>query len=153
MNFFGMGPTEFLVIAVIAFIIFGPEKFSEVAGSAGKFIREVRSMSGGITGEFQQAMNEFQQVGGEIRQVTDEIQDSTRSLLTASDPRTVTPRSISNTSPAPAFVRGSSSVGSRPTKADPLADFSGFAEASPVTPPKISTSEEAAAPQSNEPAA
>jgi len=153
MSFFGMGPTEFLVIAVIAFIIFGPEKFSEVAGSAGKFIREVRSMSGGLTGEFQQAMNEFQQVGGEIRQVSDEIQDSTRSLLRESDPRVVTPRSISSPSPLPAFVRGSATAGSRPTKENPLADFSAYAEAAPVIPPSVPVPDEAAAQQSSEPAA
>ena len=108
MSFFGMGPTEFLVIAVIAFVIFGPEKFTELAGTVGKFVREFRSMSGGITGEFQQAMNEFQQVGteikqvgGEIRQVTGEIQDSTRSLMQGNDPRTMIPRSINDVGRGP----------------------------------------------------
>lgn len=153
MSFFGMGPTEFLVIAVIAFIIFGPEKFTEVAGSFGKFIREFRTMSGGLTGEFQQAINEFQQVGGEIRQVSDEIQDSTRSLLSASDPRAMPPRNIANPAPAPAFVRGSATVGSRPTKEDPLADFSNLAEAAPVTRPSAPETAETASQHSNEPAA
>ncbi|MGA7672446.1 MAG: twin-arginine translocase TatA/TatE family subunit [Nitrolancea sp.] len=136
MSFFGMGPTEFLVIAVIAFVIFGPEKFTELAGTVGKFVRDFRSMSGGITGEFQQAMNEFQQVGteikqvgGEIRQVTGEIQDNTRNLLQGSDQRTLGPRSISEPALEPSYVRDSGSVGSRPSKADPLADFGSFAEA------------------------
>ncbi len=135
MGFFGMGPTEFLVIAVIAFIIFGPEKFTELAGTVGKFVREFRSMSGGLTGEFQQAMNEFQQVGGEIRQVSDEIQGSARSVLEASDPRNALPRNITTPQPTPAFVRSSNPVGSRPSKEDPLADFGGYGEAQPITPP------------------
>jgi Tat protein translocase TatB subunit len=152
MSFFGMGPTEFLVIAVIAFIIFGPEKFTEVAGTVGKFVREFRSMSGGITGEFQQAMNEFQQVGGEIRQVTEEIHDSTRSMLQSSDPRSPLPRTISNPAATPSFVRDSRSVGSKPTKDDPLADFSSFAEAS-STPEKLPAPAEPVESSSNESAA
>ncbi len=152
MSFFGMGPTEFLVIAVIAFIIFGPEKFTEVAGSVGKFVREFRSMSGGLTGEFQQAVNEFQQVGGEIRQVTEEIQDTTRSMLEAGDPRSALPRSILSPTSTPSYVRNSNTVGSRPSKGDPLADFGSFAEATPTpdrlpppTEPVESSSSESAA--------
>lgn len=152
MSFFGMGPVEFLVIAGIAFIIFGPEKFAEVAGSVGKFVREFRAMSGGLTGEFQQALNEFQQVGGEIRQVTDEIQDSTRSLLQAGDPRSAPPRTIVNSVSAPSFVRGSSPIGMRPSKADPLADFSSFAEAAPA-PERLPAPVAPAEPNSSEPAA
>ncbi len=159
MSFFGMGPTEFLVIAVIAFIIFGPEKFTELASTVGKFVREFRSMSGGITGEFQQAMNEFQQVGseikqvgGEIRQVTGEIQDSTRSLIQSSDPRTMIPRAINESPASPSYVRDSNTVGSRPNKSDPLADFGSFAEAvhepAPLPAPAVPTE-----PSSSEPAA
>ncbi len=141
MSFFGMGPTEFLVIAVIGFIIFGPEKFTELAGSVGKFVREFRAMSGGLTGEFQEAFNEIQQVGGEIRQVGDEIHDSTRSLLNDVDPRTAMPRSIADSAPTPAFVRSANvTVSSRPTKSDPLADF-GTVEAVPVNPPPPAPSE------------
>ncbi len=147
MSFFGMGPTEFLVIAVIAFIIFGPEKFTELAGSVGKFVREFRAMSGGLTGEFQQAFNEIQQVGGELRQVGDELQDSTRSLLNDVDLRNSMPRSIGEPAPAPAFVRSANvTVSSRPTKADPLADF-GTVEAMPVTPPAPEQPEVVEAPE------
>ena len=115
-------------------------------------------MSGGITGEFQQAMNEFQQVGteikqvgGEIRQVTGEIQDSTRTLLQANDPRSMIPRSINETTSTPSYVKDSNSVGARPSKSDPLADFGSFAEAvhepEPLPAPAVPTES-----SSNEPA-
>ena len=113
-------------------------------------------MSGGITGEFQQAMNEFQQVGGEIRQVSGELHDSTRSLLDAADPRSALPRTISDPAPSPAFVRDSAPVGSRPSKADPLADFGTYGEAAPATPPTLAKAtevEETREPRSDEPAA
>lgn len=170
MSLFGMGPTEFLVIAVIAFIIFGPEKFTELAGTAGKFVREFRAMSGGLTGEFQQAMNEFQDlggeirqvtgevqgqfqdIGGEIRQVTGELQDSTHQMLSASDPRIASPRTISNPTATPSFVRDTRTVGARPTKADPLADFGLFAEATP-TPEKLSAEPATSEAHSSQPAA
>ncbi len=152
MSFFGMGPVEFLVIAGIAFIIFGPEKFAEVAGSVGKFVREFRAMSGGLTGEFQQALNEFQQVGGEIRQVTDEIQDTTRSMLQAGDPRTTLPRTIASPAATPSFIRESSTVGARPSKDNPLADFGSFAEAPPA-PERLPAAAEPVETTSSEPAA
>lgn len=41
MDFFGIGPLEVLVVLLLAFIIFGPEKLLEVSRSAGKFIREL----------------------------------------------------------------------------------------------------------------
>lgn len=170
MSLFGMGPTEFLVIAVIAFIIFGPEKFTELAGAAGKFVREFRAMSGGLTGEFQQAMSEFQEiggeirqvsgefqgefqnVGGEIRQVTGELQGGTRSAIATSDPRAAIPRTIANPAPTPSFVRDTRTVGTRPTKADPLADFGLFAEANP-TPEKPPAEHETPEAHPSEPAA
>lgn len=153
MSFFGMGPTEFLVIAVIAFIIFGPEKFTEVASSAGRFVREFRAMSGGITGEFQQAMSEFQEVSGEIRQVSGELQDSTRSMIEMGDPRVSPPRSISSPASSPSFIRDSRSVGSRPSKDDPLADFSSFAEAPPPPEQLSAGTPESGATNPSEPAA
>lgn len=52
---FGIGPTELIVILVIALIVVGPEKLPQLAGQIGKAIRDFRQMSGDVTGEFQRA--------------------------------------------------------------------------------------------------
>jgi sec-independent protein translocase protein TatB len=162
MSFFGMGPTEFLVIAVIAFIIFGPEKFAELASSAGKFVREMRSMSGGLTDEFKDAMNEFQQVKGEIqgevRNMSGEIQDTTRSIASAVDVRPTLTNAMHPPANPPAYVRASANgEPARPTKADPLADLGGLPEAAPPPEPPsdlhANTHAAPAEPRSDEPAA
>ena len=158
MSFFGMGPTEFLVIAVIAFIIFGPEKFSELAGTVGKYVREIRSMTGGITGEFQDAMSEFQQVTGELKgefqQVSGEIQDTTRSLVTAADVRPTLTRAMSSPASLPAYVRApTANPSARPTKQNPLADFGGVPEEIPVPDQLVTNQAETSEPRPDEPAA
>jgi sec-independent protein translocase protein TatB len=162
MNFFGMGPTEFLVIAVIAFVIFGPEKFAELAGTVGKYVREIRSMSGGITGEFQDAINEFQQVSGElrgeIRHVTGEIEDTTRNIMSSADIRPDITRAMSAPTPPPAYVRGTAATvagTAKPTKQDPLADLGGFPEAAPTPAPNllVTNQTDTSEPRPNEPAA
>jgi len=158
MSFFGMGPTEFLVIAVIAFIIFGPEKFAELATTAGKFVREIRSMSGGLTGEFQDAINEFQQVSGELKgefqQVTGEIQDTTRSIASAVDVRSSLTHAVSSPASPPAYVRAAApTAGAKPTKQDPLADLGGLPEASPAPDLLVTNQPDVDQPRPNEPAA
>lgn len=52
---FGIGPTELIVILVIALIVVGPEKLPQLAGQIGKAIRDFRQMSGDVTSEFQRA--------------------------------------------------------------------------------------------------
>ena len=52
---FGIGPTELIVILVIALIVVGPERLPQLAGQVGKAIRDFRQMSGDVTGEFQRA--------------------------------------------------------------------------------------------------
>lgn len=52
---FGIGPTELIVLLVIALIVVGPEKLPQLAGQIGKAIRDFRQMSGDVTGEFQRA--------------------------------------------------------------------------------------------------
>ncbi len=42
---FDIGMGEVLVLAVLAVFIFGPEKLPEVAGQAGRWLRQLRSMA------------------------------------------------------------------------------------------------------------
>ena len=39
---FGMGPTELIVILVVALLIFGPGKLPEIGGALGRGIRDFR---------------------------------------------------------------------------------------------------------------
>ena len=42
MDFLGIGPTELLVVALVAFLVLGPARMVEVARSLGRIVREVR---------------------------------------------------------------------------------------------------------------
>lgn len=45
MDFLGIGPLEFLVIAIVALLIFGPKKLPELAQTLGKTIRSLKDAS------------------------------------------------------------------------------------------------------------
>lgn len=45
MNIFGMGPLEILVIALVAFILLGPQRMLDAARLMGKATKEVRRMT------------------------------------------------------------------------------------------------------------
>src|SRR3954451_14320034 len=42
---FGIGVPEFLVIVVVALVVFGPDKLPEFARQAGRMVRQVRQLS------------------------------------------------------------------------------------------------------------
>lgn len=45
MDLFGIGPLEFLVIAMVALLIFGPKKLPELAQTLGKTVRSLKNAS------------------------------------------------------------------------------------------------------------
>jgi Tat protein translocase TatB subunit len=53
MNFMGMGSMEIVVILVVALMIFGPGKLPEMAGQAGKMIRDLKKMTTDLSDEFE----------------------------------------------------------------------------------------------------
>lgn len=53
MGFMGMGMQEIVIIAIVALIIFGPERLPEMAGQAGKLLRDARKMTSDLQGEFE----------------------------------------------------------------------------------------------------
>ncbi len=71
------GGQELLVIAVIALLVFGPERLPELARDAGKLLARIRS-------ETQRNMGELKRVG-EIQQLQAELKDLRRDLHGARD--------------------------------------------------------------------
>jgi sec-independent protein translocase protein TatB len=53
MDFFGIGPLELLVILILAFLFFGPEKLPGMAAKAGKWYRNLTR----VTSDFSQTIN------------------------------------------------------------------------------------------------
>jgi sec-independent protein translocase protein TatB len=85
MGFFGMGWQEITVIAVVAIIIFGPDKLPELAGQAGKLLRDFRRMTQDMTGEFEKqtgvSVKELKQnVDKEIAGLKSEMAGTTASV-------------------------------------------------------------------------
>ena len=62
MDFFGIGPLELLVILILAFLFFGPEKLPGIAAKAGKWYRNLTR----ATSDFSQTIN---------REITKEIEE------------------------------------------------------------------------------
>lgn len=58
MDFLGVGPMEVLVILLIGFIIFGPQKLPDIGKGLGKAVREFKKQSSALTKDFQEAYQE-----------------------------------------------------------------------------------------------
>ena len=43
-DMFGIGPLELVVIAIVAVVVFGPDRLPEFARTAGRLLRQVRQM-------------------------------------------------------------------------------------------------------------
>jgi len=53
-----IGPLEILVVAVVALIVFGPEKLPEIARSLGKAASELRRVAGEVRSEFESGLHD-----------------------------------------------------------------------------------------------
>jgi Tat protein translocase TatB subunit len=76
MNILGVGPAEFLIIFVIALIVFGPGKLPELARTLGKAMRELRRMSLEVTAEFAKELRDLEAVSEEVKETTDAIKQA-----------------------------------------------------------------------------
>ena len=54
-----IGPMELLVVAMVALIVFGPEKLPDMARKAGSFIADLRRMATDVRSEFDDVRGEF----------------------------------------------------------------------------------------------
>jgi sec-independent protein translocase protein TatB len=55
---FGIGVPEMFVIALVAMLVFGPDKLPELARQAGKFVRTVRQMAENAKNDLGREMGE-----------------------------------------------------------------------------------------------
>lgn len=53
---FGISPWEFAAIAVIALLIFGPDKLPKLAADAGRLLREIRRLATGARRDLQDSI-------------------------------------------------------------------------------------------------
>lgn len=54
MGFLGIGTGEFLLIAVIVLMVFGPGKMPEIARTLGRAVREFKKYSSALTKDFRE---------------------------------------------------------------------------------------------------
>ncbi len=52
-----LGPLEILVVAVLALIVFGPERLPEIARTLGRTLNELKRMAAEVRTEFESGMN------------------------------------------------------------------------------------------------
>ncbi|MFN2594809.1 MAG: Sec-independent protein translocase protein TatB [Actinomycetota bacterium] len=53
-----VGPLELIVVALVALIVFGPDKLPEIARTVGRTINELRRQAADVRGEFTRGMND-----------------------------------------------------------------------------------------------
>jgi TatA/E family protein of Tat protein translocase len=137
MTFFGMGPMELVVIAVIALLLFGPERLPKIARAVGRGIRDFRNAASGLTGEFERAVSDTRVAIDDAKQPVVETRDVARSALSTvrldqtsspvgspADPKPEPKQEV------PVCLDRAQRV---PSKADPLADLASFDEPSSVS--------------------
>lgn len=136
------------IIAVVALLIFGPEKLPEVMGQAGKLLKDFRGMTSNLTGEFEKTIAEAKEIGNsltgelggmskQVNSITNSVkQDLTKSTSTPAKTGTLasstvstssTKNSTTSTSSTGSSSSSTTSVASGPAKAskeDPVLDMS-----------------------------
>ena len=81
------GPQEMMVIAIVALLVFGPDRLPELARNAARFLAKVRNEAGRNVREFREAADikdlekDLRGVRDEFRSTRDEIGHTARGLL------------------------------------------------------------------------
>jgi len=117
-----MGMQEIVIIAIVALIIFGPDRLPEMAGQAGKLLRDARKMTTDLQGEFEresgvnvrelrgQVDREIAGIKGELAGVNSTIQKEANNVKkTAQSATSSTSKSGNKSSAATAKTTTSSS--------------------------------------------
>ncbi len=86
MNFLGIGSGELLVILLLAFLIFGPERLPEIARGLGRAVREFRVMSQGMMETVSELREELEgaseSVTSSLMEVKEDLEQTSRELTT-----------------------------------------------------------------------
>ena len=93
MDILGIGFPEIVFILLIAMMVFGPRRLPEIAGKAGKIVRDLRNMSNGLLAEWQREITvaarleelekvkqEFDLAKAEITAVKTSVTDITKTI-------------------------------------------------------------------------
>lgn len=147
MSFFGMGAWEMMIILVAALVIFGPGKLPEVAGQAGRAVRDFRRMTSELSGEFEKTIadvtdtkgslgNELKGMANQVNSVTKSVQKdlnkatgtgagkttakSTAAKATTASPSKTTTTTASRTTTSTTSAAKSSSTAAKPAAAAPV---------------------------------
>ncbi len=123
MNILGIGPAEFLLICIIALIVFGPGRLPELARTLGKAMRELRRMSLEVTAEFAKELRDVEALSREVKETTETIKhaaDITSTLMESVEPAppSTSPSTSPSTAQAAGFGEVSPESGSRHRTAD-----------------------------------
>jgi sec-independent protein translocase protein TatB len=99
MEIFGVGPFELVLIALVAFIVLGPERIPSAMRWLGRTVRQLRQMSQQLTkdygAEIKDITGEISAVQAELRNIKRDLTDVTRGLITGTEvihpPKAATP--------------------------------------------------------------
>jgi TatA/E family protein of Tat protein translocase len=80
--FGNIGPTELIVILVIALLVFGPKKLPEIGRSIGKAVREFKKTSEEIRGRIEDEI-----AASEVKDIARDLQTEIKSAGKTSDSR------------------------------------------------------------------
>lgn len=149
MSFFGMGPWEIMIIVVAGLIIFGPGKLPEVAGQAGRAIKDFRRMTSELSGEFEKTMADVTDakgsLGNELKGMANQVNSVTKSVqkdlnkIGGSTTKTTKPATAKSTTASSA--KSSTTTAANKTTTTAGKSTSGAAKAAPAAPapPKVAS--------------
>jgi sec-independent protein translocase protein TatA len=85
--FGSVGPTELILIFVVALLVFGPKKLPEIGRSVGKAIREFKKTSEEIKGRIEEEIeaSEIKDISKDLTKGLKDIQSEVTSAVTGAD--------------------------------------------------------------------
>ncbi len=78
MDLLGVGPTEAILVIIIALVVFGPRRLPEIAVQAAKYYRQLRNLTQDVMSEWQREfqVEEFRKIQEEIKGEAKKVSDS-----------------------------------------------------------------------------
>lgn len=105
-----IGPMEIMVVAIIALVVFGPEKLPEIARTLGRYASELRRVAGEVRSEFEFGLDEVED---------EKPAPKPRKPLTTRSDR---PDTTSGQDEAPAGEKDGATVGESTAEAEPVVE-------------------------------